>query len=124
MTDKSLRLLQEKFPFLTLFEYSEQEGICLIQNYGRNVCSAYVYNQIKDQELKRKFIELAEVWWNESNRKIPINLFFKQDFDIFSPYVINFITKEFKIVSGHSVSLQNLTNKRIKRKRVELIVRN
>jgi hypothetical protein len=121
---KDLQILQEKFPFLTLFEYSGQEFVGIIQNHGKNVVSAYVYNNIKDPEQKRRFIELALVWWEESNRKIPINLFFKSDFDEFIPFVTNYVAKEFKIISGHSVSLQGLNQKRVKRRRVELIIKN
>ena len=120
---KELKLLQERFPFLTLFEYSGEEFLGIIQNHGKNVVSVYVYNNIKDKELKRHFLELAQIWWNESNRKIPINLFFKQDFDIFQPFTMNFVTKEFNIINGHSVSLQELNQKRVKRRRIELVIK-
>lgn len=120
---RELQLLQEKFPFLTLFQYSGEEYVGIIQNQGKNVVSAYVYNNIKEEDLRRQFLELAQEWWWASNRKIPINLFFKQDFDIFAPYVVNFVAKEFKIINGHTVSLQGLNQKRVKRRRVELVIK-
>ena len=120
---KELQLLQEKFPFLTLFQYAGEEYLGIVQNHGKNVVSVYVYNNIKDQQLKKHFLELAQVWWNESNRRIPINLFFKQDFDIFESCVTNFVTKEFNIITGHAVSLQGLNQKRVKRRRVELVIK-
>lgn len=120
---RELQLLQEKFPFLALYQYSDEEMIGLVQNQGKSVVSVYVYNNIKEEALRRKFLELAQEWWWSSNRKIPINLFFKQDFDIFSPYVVNYVAKEFKILNGHTVSLQGLNNKRVKRKRVELVIK-
>lgn len=120
---KELNFLQEKFPFLTLFEYAGEEYLGIIQNGGKNIVSVYVYNNIKEDNLKRKFIELAQDWWWSSNRKIPINLFFKTDFDIFQPYVVNFITKEFKLINGHSVSLESLNSRRVKRRRTEFIVK-
>lgn len=119
-----LKILQDKFPFLTLFSYAEQELLGIVQNHGKNVVTVYVFNNIQSAELKRKFIELGHVWWDESNRKIPINLFFKQDFDIFQRYAVNFVSKEFKIISGPSVSLHNLNQKRVKRRRVELVIKN
>ena len=120
---KELKILQERFPFLTLFEYSGEQMIGIIQNHGKNVCSVYVYDKIPSPELKKQFLELAQIWWNESNRRIPINLFFKQDFDVFESYVTNFVTKEFNIIVGHSVSLQELNQKRVKRRRIELVIK-
>jgi hypothetical protein len=120
---KELKILQEHFPFLTLFEYSGEEYLGIIQNSGKNVISAYICSNIKDKELKKLFLEMGQIWWGESNRRIPINLFFKQDFDIFQPFVMNFVTKEFNIINGHSVSLQELNQKRVKRRRIELVIK-
>ena len=120
---KDLTILQEHFPFLTLFQYANDELIGIIQNSGKNVTSIYVYNLIKIPEQKKHFLDLAQIWWAESNRKIPINLFFKQDFDMFEPFAQNFVTKELKIISGHIVSLEELNAKRIKRKRVEVVIK-
>lgn len=120
---KDLQLLQEKLPFLTLYEYAGEEGIGIIQNYGKTCVSVYVLSDLMPKVLKEHFIKLADEWWWGSNRKIPINLFFKQDFDVFKPYVTNFVAKEFKIIAGHSVSLQNMNSKRVKRRRIELVVK-
>ena len=119
MTD--LSLLQERFPFLTVFTYSGEEFVGIIQNQSKNVVSVYVLNHLKDQRLRKKFLEYGDVWWNESNRKVPINLFLKEDFSIFNDCLKNFITKEFKIIHGPSISLQSLSQKRVKRKRIQLI---
>ncbi len=119
---KDLKVLQEKFPFLTLFSYSNEEYIGIVQNHGKNVVSVYVLNKISDKGLRKKFIEMGEIWWTESNRKIPINLFFKKDFNIFQQFMTNFITKEFKVIEGQIVSLNSLNQKRTKRRRVEMVV--
>ena len=116
-----LKILQERFPFLTVFTYAGDEYVGIVQNQTKTVVSAYVYNDIVDKEVKKEFIELGDIWWNESNRKIPINLFLKQDFEQFEPYLKNFVGKEFKIQQGPTVSLQNLSKRRVKRKRIELI---
>lgn len=121
---KELAILQTQFPFLTLYHYGDEELLGVVQNAGKGVVSVYVYNKIPTTELKKQFIELAQVWWDESNRRIPINLFFKQDFSIFSPYVCNYVAKEFNVISGHVVSLQALNAKRVKRRRIELVIKN
>ena len=123
MADKYITLLQEKFPFLSLYEYGGEEFLGIIQNYGKNIVSVYNFNKITDQQLKRRFIELGEIWWTESNRKICINLFFKQDFDVFAPFMVNYVSKEFRLLNGHIVSLHSLNAKRVKRKRVQMVVK-
>jgi len=117
---QDLTFLKEHFPFLTVFNYANTEYVGVVQNSSKSVTSVYIFNRIVLDEQKKKFLDLANIWWNESNRKIPINLFFKSDFDEFSCFVLTFITKEMEIVSGHTVSIQNLNSKRIKRKRTEL----
>lgn len=119
--DKDIKILQETFPFLTLFRYSNEEYVGIIQNQGKSVVSVYVYNNIHELAQKKRFLELAEVWWWESNRKIPINLFLKSEFSEFKAFLKNFNPKEFEIVQGHTVSLQKLNDKRLKRRRVELV---
>ncbi len=116
-----LKLLQERFPFLSLFKYAGAEHIGLIQNKGKTIVSVYVYDDIVEHAKKVKFLELAEIWWWESNRKIPINLFLKQDFDEFKFCLKNFNVKEFDLIQGHIVSLKDLNDRRIKRRRIELV---
>lgn len=118
---QDVNILQEKFPFLTIFNYAGEEKIGIIQNQSKTVVSAYVLNDMKDVKLVKKFIDLGDIWWNESNRKVPINLFLKDDFTMFNKYLKNYIAKEFKIVAGPTVSLSNLATKRVKRKKIELI---
>lgn len=116
-------ILQEKFPFLSLITYGSEEMLVIIQNVSKNIVSAYVLNKILNPEHKKRFIELGDIWWTESNRKIPINLFCKQEFDMFEPYLMNFIAKEVVIENGPVVSLHSLNQKRVKRKRIELVIK-
>ena len=115
------KVLQEQFPFLTLFEYSGEEYLGIVQNVTKNIVSVYLYDCIQTNELKKEFVDLAQVWWWESNRKIPINLFLKKDFSKFDFLLKNFVTKEFALVQGPMTSIQSLNEKRVKRKRIELI---
>lgn len=116
-----IKILQERFPFLTIFRYADEEFLGIIQTQSKTVVSAYIFNDIINKEEQKEFIELGDVWWSESNRKVPINLFLKQDFEKFERYLKHFTGKEFKIVIGPTVSLQNLSKRRVKRKRIELI---
>ena len=80
----------------------------------------YDYNKINAQ-LKTLFLELGDVWWWESNRTIPINLFLKKDFITFTQYLITFNIKDTEVVKGPSVSIADIAKKRSKRRNIQLV---
>jgi hypothetical protein len=66
-------------------------------------------------------LELGDVWWWESNRMIPINLFLKQDFTQFAGILITFNIRDTEVVRGPSVSIADLAKKRSKRRNIQLV---
>jgi hypothetical protein len=113
--------LYEKCPFLTYGTYLEKEYVGIVQNCDQSILSMYIYNLIFDEPLKKKFLQMGENWWWESNRLIPINVFLKEKFEIFKPYMRTFVRKEFVIVRGPIVSLQDNMVRRIKRRQIQLV---
>jgi hypothetical protein len=113
--------LHEYFPFLTYGVYLSEDYIGIVQNADNQFITMYVYNRILDEQLRKKFLELGENWWWESNRKTPINIFLKDQFKLFKPYLRGFSRKEFDIKWGPVISLQDQMTKRIKRKQIELV---
>jgi len=83
----------------------------------------YDFGSIYEEELKRIFLELGEIWWWESNHTIPINIFLKSDWEIFKPYLKTFNNKNLEVVSGQVTSLSDLTKNRKKRKSITLVRR-
>lgn len=116
-------VLQEKYPFMTVCVYANDEYIGIVQNRDDTVTTLYDYSSINDVELKRRFIELGNVWWWESNHSIPINLFLKTDWEPFRPFVKTFNNKDLRILFGPICSLQNIAKKKIKRKSIVLVQR-
>jgi hypothetical protein len=94
------------FPFLSYGVFDEREYIGIIQNSDNSLLSMYVLDMIPDEELRRLFLKYGEDWWWGSNRQIPINIFFKEQFLGFRPYLRHFSRKDFNLVQGHAVSLQ------------------
>lgn len=113
--------LQENFPFLTCIKSNDIEYIGIMINLDHNVTSMYDYSIIRTKEEKNKFLEAGEIWWWESNRKIPINIFLKQDMLLFREYIKTFNSKDVEIVFGPIVNLSEITEKRVKRKSIQLI---
>ena len=116
-------LLKEKYPYLTLLRYATTEYVGIVQNSDDIITTLYDFGSITDADLKRSFVELANVWWWESNRSIPINIFLKQDWEIFRPFLKTFINKDIQVLLGPVTSLNDIARKKIKRKSITLVKR-
>ena len=119
--DELLKKLLEQYPFLSHISYGDKEYIGIIQNRDSHCTSFYDYERIKDIELKKHFLTLAETWWWESNRMIPINIFLRKEIDLIKYCQITMNSKDVKVILGPTVNLSNLSVKRVKRKNVQLI---
>ena len=113
----------EKYPFLSICRYAENEHVGIILNSDSQVTTMYDFGAIVDQELKARFLELGETWWWESNHMIPINIFLKADWTVFKPYLRTFNNKNLDILHGQVTSLSELAAKRKKRKSITLVKR-
>jgi hypothetical protein len=121
MTPETHKLLQEKFPFLTIISYLNQEYIGIMQNGDSQFVSMYILEPTCTQEEKQRFLFCGETWWWESNRTIPINLFLKDKFKPYSRYLKTFAKKDVKIIEGPTINLMDLINKKLKRRTIHLV---
>jgi hypothetical protein len=115
--------LTENHPFITICSYANQDYVGIVQNRDDIVTTIYDYGAIIDPLVKEKFLELGDVWWWESNRLIPINLFLKDDWAIFKPYIRTFNNKSLVIVHGPVCSMNELSKRRSKRRSITLVKR-
>ena len=115
--------LSEQYPFITLCVYASNEYVGIIQNQDDLITTIYDFGAIQDAELKRRFVELANIWWWESNRSIPINIFLKQDWDPFKSYLKTFVNKDLEVLHGPVCSLAEMSRKKSKRKSITLVRR-
>jgi hypothetical protein len=115
--------LAEKYPFITLCVYANTEYVGIIQNRDDTITTIYDFGSIQWPEEKQRFLELANVWWWESNRSIPINIFLKNDWDPFRPYLRTFTNKDLEILHGPVCSLSEMARKKSKRKSITLVRR-
>jgi hypothetical protein len=113
--------LQENFPFISVITHVNQEYVGIIINQDSNITSIYDYSSLKTEEEKDKFLELGEIWWWESNRQIPINIFLNREISGFKYIIRNFSTKDVKVLFGPCTSLSDILVKRIKRKSITLV---
>lgn len=115
--------LAEKYPFITLCVYASNEYVGIIQNQDDNITTIYDFGSIVGAGEKQRFLELANVWWWESNRSIPINIFLKGEWDLFKPYLRTFTNKDLQILHGPICSLSEMARKKSKRKSITLVRR-
>lgn len=116
-----LKDIENNFPFISVVHYGGNEYVGIIINQDQYVTSMYVYTDLKSEVEKKKLLEMGDVWWWESNRMIPINIFLSQEMIKFKYCIMTMNSKDVKVSIGPCVNLNNLAVKRIKRKSVQLV---
>lgn len=115
--------IEKNFPFISVVVYGGHEYVGIIVNQDQYVTTMYVYTELKTPLEKQSLLELGEVWWWESNRMIPINIFLRQEMEPFRYCLTTMNSKDVKVTLGPCVNLNNLSIKRVKRKNVQLVKR-
>lgn len=123
MTSDFFQKLSDNHPFITVCTYAGSDYVGVIQNRDDTITTFYDYGSIAEQHLKKLFLDLGEQWWWESNRMIPINIFLKDEWNVFKPYLKTFVNKGLVIVHGPVISMNDIAKKRIKRKSITLVKR-
>jgi hypothetical protein len=123
MGNNIFQKLSEKYPFITLCVYADNEYVGIVQNRDDAVTTIYDLGAVITQQDKLEFLELASTWWWESNRSIPINIFLRQDWDKFRYTLRTFVNKDLEIVHGPTCSLLDIARKKSKRKSITLVRR-
>jgi hypothetical protein len=112
---------QDNYPFVSCIKSNNIEYVGIIINYDTSIVSIYDIAMLKNQNTTQKFLELGEIWWWESNRKIPINIFLKLEMQLFRDIIKTFNSKDVELIFGPSVNLSDIAEKRIKRKSIQLV---
>lgn len=119
----NLNEVQEKFPFLSGLRCQSHEYIGIIQNSDDKIISFYDYESIRSPGEKIQFLEFGEIWWWESNRLLPINIFLQGQMVPFRYCLRTVVNKDIEIMFGSVTSLNNIMKRRIKKRQIQLIRR-
>jgi hypothetical protein len=119
--DESYKNLLDQYPFISYLTYGGNEYLGIIQNSDEVITTIYDYGLLKTLEQKSKFLELADQWWWESNRLVPINVFLKHDWAEFKICIKTFNSKDVVIQHGPQISLKEIAQKRSKRRSITLV---
>jgi hypothetical protein len=123
MGENVFRTLSERYPFITLCVYANVEYVGIIQNRDDSVTTIYDFGSVDNADLKQRFLELANVWWWESNRSIPINIFLKEEWLPFKKFLRTFANRDLEILHGPVCSLNDITKRKSKRRSITLVRR-
>ena len=123
MGDNVFSKLSEKYPFITLCTHAGNEYVGIIQNRDDAITTIYDFGSIQNAELKALYLELANTWWWESNRSIPINIFLKGEWDVFRVCLRTFSNQDLEIIHGPVCSLSDIVRRKSKRKAITLVRR-
>jgi hypothetical protein len=115
--------LTKNHPFITVCAYAGQDYVGIVQNRDEVVTTIYDYGAIIDTVLRERFLELGDTWWWESNRLVPINMFLKEEWVVFKPYLRTFNNKSLTVVHGPICSMLELAKRKSKRKSITLVKR-
>lgn len=124
MEKDKVEWIQENYPFFSMVRYGKKEYedyLGIVINTDNIITSIYNFEAIPTPELRKAFIELGEQWWWESNRLIPINLFLGSQISLYKNWIVNMNSKDVEILWGPETSLNNIIQKRIKRRSVQLV---
>lgn len=113
--------IHAEFEFLTGITYGEREYLGIVVNHDNLILTFYDIEIMPNAEIRREFLNLGEVWWWESNRQLPIDVFLHYEMRPFKPFLKTFAMKDVGIMFGPVTSLQNLLKKRIKRRSIQLV---
>lgn len=113
--------ITQRYPFLTVLRQGTKEYVCLVQNSDEFVITFYDIDMLGNPDDRGLLLSLAEIWWNESNRLVPIDIFMRQHLEPFRRVLRTINQKDVEVVFGPVTSLNNLLTKRIKRRQVRLI---
>ena len=117
----SIEQMLEQYPFLSYIKYTHSDYIGVIQNHDTDLVSMYAFNKLRTEDHKLLFLEQADVWWWESNRQIPINIFLKSSWETLRYSIVTLTCKDIKEQQGHEVSIASLAERRTKRRVLQLV---
>ena len=120
---QNLEEFKTSFPFISGIRAQTPEYIGIIQNSDDRVISFYDYCALRSTAEKKRLLEMGELWWWESSRTLPINIFLSGQMAPFKYCLKTIINKEVEILFGPCISLSDLLQKRIKQRQIQLIRR-
>ncbi|MAZ56809.1 hypothetical protein CL653_03385 [bacterium] len=122
ITEEDVQEAIDRFPFLSAIYYRDEWLVGIIQNVENQFVWMYDINKLKTPNEKKQFLEYGDNWYNTSNTEIPIEMFLGRKFDSFQYCLRGHSRRHIgDDIKGHQVNLSDTFEKRIKKKKIEII---
>lgn len=121
MLEADIKRILDNKPWMTFLTYGGNDYIGIVQNVDDTITTIYDFGALKTPEQKLLFLELAESWWMESNRLVPINVFLRSEWSIFRYTLKTLNSKDVDIKLGPHVSLKEIAMRKSKRRSITLV---
>ena len=95
-----LKEIENQYPYISVVAYGGNEYVGIISNQDAFVTSMFIYTSLKTIDEKELLLDLGDIWWWESNRMIPINIFLKREMERFNYSLLTMNSKNVKVVIG------------------------
>ena len=94
-------------------EIYQVDGI--IMNQTLKITGVYDFSKMTPID-KEQIMKYGKIWWEESNRQIPINVFFFFLFLPYDKYLVNFKNQYIEEITGHVIQLYKIIPTKIELK--------
>lgn len=112
--------IADEFPYLTGIKCNKLEYVGIVQNADDKVISIYDIDLIENKEQRLKFLDYGDLWWDQSNRVIPISIFLGDLMDEFRFCLRTLTRKDCDVLFGPVTSLCDM-KRRIKKRKIKLM---
>ena len=106
---------------MTCINSNGVEYLGIIIHHDNMIISFYDFTSIKEHDKRMLFLEIGEQYWGESHRRIPISIFMRNEMEMFKKCVKHIPAKDVIIVFGPTINLKELSEKRSKRRTIQLV---
>jgi hypothetical protein len=117
MDFNSGRAYLEYLEEVSIFDFWDFTGCSLLGHRPKLRCATFI-NVYFRFNSKRSITQ--RIWWG-SNRQVPINIFLKERFRPFRPFLKHFSRKDFQLESGPAVSLHETIARRVRKRQITLV---
>lgn len=107
----------KNLPFVSYYrdEKENKDIYCVVNAVSKDYISYFNVEKLHEEDIE-EFISLITYWYNKSDRKIPLTVYFHSAIDKFKYCYSVETIKKLSFISGYiAFSLRNISDKRIKR---------
>jgi len=124
ITIEEIDALIDTYPFLSAIKYNTKWAVGIIQNVENPFIWFYDFDKLKLPEHRKEFLFYGNDWYLGSDMEIPIEMFIGAKFDKFQFALRGFARKQITDeIKGHQVNLSETFERRIKKKKIDLIIK-